>query len=914
MRVDITLLGAFSVVVDGREVAAQDWTRRHAAALVKLLALRPGRRLRREQVVDLLWPDLLLDQAAPRLHKAAHYARSALGVPTGVVLSGDVVTLLPDAEVSTDVQRFEQAAAAHESGVGVRAGDEALAAYGGELLPEDRYEEWTVAERERLRVRHLALLRSTGRWRELLAVEPLDEEAHLRVAQRYVGDGDRAQALHHLDLMARLLRDELGTEPGPEVTALREQAEALPVLDPGRPAVPALRAAQVPRPATPTVGRGAEVAQVLRLLEVQRLVTLLGIGGVGKTRLGAELAYAWSRSTGQRVCYVDLTKVREPGLVAGLVVRELGIRAGDSQDAVQMLHEALRRQSMLLVLDNFEHVVAAADLAGEMVGWSPDLRLLVTSRARLRVAGEQVVEVHPLSVDAKRTGELPEAVALFEQVARLVDPQFRLRHHREDVDAICRSVDGLPLAIEIAGNHLRTLSPSLLRERLTGRLASRATAGRDLPDRQQTIPATIDWSLQLLSRAEQELFARFSVFHGPVSLEAVEALWDEGDVLDPLGVLVDQSLVRRTTGNRHEPRFGMLALVREHAATLLDDPDGRVAGTHAAYVAGLVEDLFESRWRGAAGTWLDDVTEALAEVRAAHDWARLHGDLPLRARLVAALGGYWFLEGHHDEGRRWVGEVLDREDELDTGVRGRLHLAAGLLGFPSSPTRARRDLECAAQLFRERGESMLLAYALAVCSATYMHDPEQYGVAMRTNGEALELARRIGSPALVVQVLNVRGEVTRVAGHDELARAAYEEALQLSREVGDDNYVSLLLCNLSYVAEHRGDHARARRLNLEGLRICWGLGRRLMAAWAISQLGGPEHGLGRPERGAVLIGAGDAALQALGARRHPGDLPEHQRAVEAIRVALGEARYAELREQGAAMSLDEALAYALEAV
>ena len=169
-------------------------------------------------------------------------------------------------------------------------------------------------------------------------------------------------------------------------------------------------------------------------------------------------------------------------------------------------------------------------------------------------------------------------MALFEQVATAVDPRFELRHHVEDVTAICRSVDGLPLAIEIAGGHLRTLPPPLLRERLAGRLGSAAAAGRDLPDRQQTIPATIDWSLQLLGPAERRLFARLSVFHGAVPLDAVEAVWADGDVVDPLSVLVDHSLVRRTTGNRNEPRFGMLALVREHAARLLEDDEGGRSG------------------------------------------------------------------------------------------------------------------------------------------------------------------------------------------------------------------------------------------------------------------------------------------------------------------------------------------------
>jgi predicted ATPase/DNA-binding SARP family transcriptional activator len=912
MRVDISLLGGFSVAVDGRPVATRAWTRRSAASLVKVLALRQGRVLPREQVMDLLWPDLLVEQAAPRLHKAAHYARTALELPTAVVLSGDVVALLPDAQVVTDVALFDEASRAALSG-DVAAAETAIDLYAGDLLPDDLYESWAEAERERLRSCYVEVLRAAGRWTDLLVAEPLDEEAHLRVIHRHLDDGNRGQALRHLDSMAQVWRDELGVEPGAAAQALRGQVEAMSPYDPGR-VIPNPSVTRVPRPATHTVGRNRDITSVVGMLDRHRLVTLLGIGGVGKTRLAAEVAHRYTEATSTRACYVDLTKVRDASLVPELTVRELGIRAGENQDVVQMLEEALRRQSLLLVLDNFEHVADAADLVGEMVRWSDDLRVLVTSRARLRVSSEKVFEVQPLSLEpeAGATG-LSDSVALFEQVAKAVDPWFELKHHVEEVEAICRSVDGLPLAIEIAGGHLRTLPPPLLRQRLAGRLGSATAAARDLPHRQQTIPATIDWSLKLLGPGEQRLFARLAVFNGAVPLDAVDAIWPDGDVVDPLSVLVDHSLVRRTTGNRGEPRFGMLALVREHAATLLEaDERERVAAAHAAYVASFLEDLYERRWTDAVGRWLDDITELLAEVRAAHDWAWEHGDLSLTARITAALGAYWHLEGHHAEGQRWVGEMLLCEDELDPAVCARIRLAAGFLEFPRSQPDARRHWQRASELFRELGETQLLAYALAVTSATYLGEHDRYAEAMEINDEALALGRSVGGPALIAQVLNVRGELTRVAGEDGLAQAAYEEGLQISRTIGDQIYVSVFLANLSYLADHRGDYEEARRLTREALRICWSLGRRLMAAWTISEVAGPEHGLGHSERGAMLIGAADDALRVLGSRRHPGDLPEHDRVVAGIRAALGEELYDRLHAEGARMSLDQAFALVLE--
>jgi predicted ATPase/DNA-binding SARP family transcriptional activator len=905
MHVDINLLGGFAVVVDGRTVAAHSWARRSAAALVKVLALRPGRQMPREQLIDLLWPDLLLEQAAPRLHKAAHYARTAVGVPSAVVLAGDVVALLPDAEVEVDIERFDRAS-------GEMSVEEAIELYRGDLLPEDLYEPWADAERQRLRVAYLDLLRSAGRWADLVAAEPLDEEAQLRLVQQHVEEGNRGQALRRLEAMARLWRDELGTEPGPAARALHARAQAMPPVEPVSPA-PGAGANRVPRPATPTVGRERDVAAVLSLLDDHRLVTLLGIGGVGKTRLAAEVAHAYGEATSRRTAYVDLTKVADAGLVAELTVSELGIRSGDNSNVVQMLQEALQRQSLLLVLDNFEHVVGAADLVGRMLQWSDDLRVLVTSRARLRVAGEHVHEVQPLGLgtDGGPDG-LAAAVALFHQVATAVDPHFEPARHAEDVAAICRAVDGLPLAIEIAGGHLRTLSPSLLRERLTSRLGSAATAGRDVPDRQQTIPATIDWSLQLLGPAERRLFGLFSVFQGAVPLAAVEAVWPDGDVVDPLSVLVDHSLVRRTTGYRDEPRFGMLALLRQHAARLALDDTEAARAAHAAHVSASLDDLYERRWTDATYRWLDDIGEMLQEVRAAHAWAVERGELAMTARITAALGAYWFLEGNHAEGVRWIDEMLAVEAELDPIVSARIHLAAGFMAFPMSRPEARTHWEQATRMFRELEEPRYVAYGLAVTSATYIGEVGSDDVAMRTNDEALALGRGVASPALVAQVLNIRGELTRVAGRDDLAREAYEEGLQISGDLGDEMYVSVFLSNLSYLADHRGDHEEARRLTHQALRICWSQGRRLMAAWTVSQLAGPEHALGRSELGAVLIGAGDEALRVLGARRHPGDVPEHDRVVAAIRVGLGAERFEELRAEGAALTLDEVLARVLD--
>ncbi|NYJ08388.1 NB-ARC domain-containing protein [Petropleomorpha daqingensis] len=897
MDVTVRLLGGFEVVVDGRAVPSTHWRRRSAASLVKLLALAPGRRMRRDEVIDALWPDLLVDEAAPRLHKAAHYARTALGARDGVVLADDAVSLLPAADVRLDVTDFEQAAEP----------DAALDSYAGDLLPDDVYERWTEEHRDRLRLRRLALLRQTGRWATLVAADPLDEEAHLRLVREHVDAGRRAAALRQLQALAAVTGTELGTGLSPAAVALRAEALALPpeAADGGR---PVRRTTPLPLPATTTIGRDWDRARVQELLEHSRVVTLIGPGGVGKTRLAVETALERSRGTDTEAAFVDLTRVGDAGLVADLVCSEIGVHVGSADGAERALVEALRRRSLLLVLDNFEHVAAAAPLVSRLAARAPEVTVLVTSRARLHIAGERIYDVPPLPVAGDGA-----AVALFCQAATAVDPDFDLSAHLADVVAICRQVDGLPLAIELAAGHVRTLSPAALRARLGLRLGSPVGAPRDSPERQLTIPATIDWSLQLLGAPEQELFAALGVFAGPVEVEAVEAVCGEvvPDAVAALSRLVDSSLVRRVTGRRGEPRFRLLELLRQRARELLPEPVGeRLRARHAAWVAATLDELDGRKWTEPQ-PWIDRITDLQPEIRAAHADATRRGDRTTAARIAAAMGTFWHREGHHDEGMRWVGAALRDGGELDGQLLGRLHVAAGTTIWTHDSLAAREHWARAAELFRRHGSDRYLAYALGLTAVTFVGDPAAYPEALRQSDESIALARRVDEAALTAQLLCIKGELTRVHGDDATARSVYEEGRRLAEDVGDGVLLSMLTANLGYLAEHRGDQAEAARLHREGLGLAWAQGRRLVAAWILGETAGPELALGRPEHGARMIGAADRALDDLGVHRAPGDSPEYDRVVAALRAALGDAGYERATADGARLTLDEAVAVAL---
>src|SRR4051812_895361 len=897
MDVSVRLLGGFEVVVDGRAVHPHHWRRRSAASLVKLLALAPGRRMRRDEVIDALWPDLLVGEAAPRLHKAAHYARTALGTRDGVVLADDAVALLPAADVRLDVTDFEQAAEP----------DVALDRYAGDLLPDDVYERWTDEHRDRLRLRRLALLREAGRWATLVAADPLDEDAHLRLVREHVDAGRRAAALRQLQALAAVATTELGTGLSPAAVALRAEALALPpeAADGGR---PVRRTTPLPLPATTTVGRDWDRARVLELLERSRVVTLIGPGGVGKTRLAVEAALERSRDTGTEAAFVDLTRVGDPALVADLISSEIGVHVGSADGAERALVEALRRRSLLLVLDNFEHVASAAPLVSRLAAAAPDVCVLVTRPARLHIAGERMFDVPPLPV-AGEGAALAPAVALFEQAATNVDPDFELAPHRADVVAICRQVDGLPLAIELAAGHVRTLSPGMLRARLGLRLGSPAGAPRDSPPRQLTIPATIDWSLQLLGAPEQGLFAALGVFAGPVPIEAIEQVCGRvvPDVVDALARLVDQSLVRRVIGRSGEPRFRLLQLLRERARELQLEPDaGRLRARHAAWVAMTLEELDERKWTEPQ-LWIDRVTDLQPEIRLAHADATARGDTVTAARIAASLASFWHREGHHDEGRQWVYGALAAADELGGPLVARLHIAAGFVEWTVDAVLARVHWTTAADLFRVHGPDRYLAYALALTAVTFVGDEAAYPDAVRRADEAIALARQGGEGSLTAQALCIKGELTRVHGDDAAALVVYGEARRLAEEVGDTVLLSMLLANLGYLAEHRGDQVEALRLHCRGVHLAWSTGRRMVAAWILAEVAGPELQLGSAEHAARLVGAADQALLDLGVGRAPGDRPEHDRVVAALCDALGNAGFEQAAAEGARLSLDDAV-------
>ena len=703
-QVRVRLLGGFEVTVDGTPVPAGAWRRRSASALVKLLALQPGHRMLREQLTDVLWPDLLLDAAAPRLHAAAHYARAATGRPDVVVLASGTVSLFPDAEVTVDVDELDRAAAAAG-----RAPDPETAAgiadlYTGTLLPEDLYEPWTEEPRERLRQQHLRLLRAAGRYEELVAADPLDEEAQLLLVRSMIEQGERQPALQALDRMADVFRRELGAEPGPVAVTLRRAAQELPL----EPTVPAQRArpsgppevvragSSLPPPRGRLVGRKADVAHVAALVRAQRLVTVTGPGGAGKSTLALAVArqlQAEEQSGNETdVVLAELAPVGAGEDVLRAVADAAGVQGRAALD-VRALAASLGPRSVVLLLDNCEHLIDdAAALVDAVLDAGSQARVLATSREPLRVDGEVEHRIGSLGAEAAELFAERAAAAAGPGAAAAEDPR---------VVALCESLDGLPLAIELAAAQLRHLSLAELTDRLDERLTLLVGGRPRAGPRHSALGATIDWSYRLLSEDARVLLDTLGVFPASFDLDAVAAVSPaarRGEVTNLLGDLVAKSLVV------HEPehgRYRLLETIRLFASGRLDEAGRRPEVTELLRRHVVDRSTAMPRVR----TWLSASTAArsrddLDNVRLAFDTSLAAGETGDAVDVALGLSTLWRNAVSYTEGRRWVDRLL----ACDLSASDRLWtlVLAADVGLGSGDPRLMRDAAAEAAVLAER--------------------------------------------------------------------------------------------------------------------------------------------------------------------------------------------------------------------
>jgi predicted ATPase/DNA-binding XRE family transcriptional regulator len=637
-------------------------------------------------------------------------------------------------------------------------------------------------------------------------------------------------------------------------------------------------------PPTPLLGREREAGEVVGLLldPGVRLLTLLGPGGVGKTRLATEAASKAAPSFPDGAGFVDLTEVDDPSRFVPAVARALGLREGGDEAPFELLSGYLREKGMLIVLDNFEQALSASLLLVRLLSACPRLKALVTSRVALAARGERRFPVPPLRVPpqapagAEAVADSP-AVALFVGRARAVDPSFRLTDaNAPAVAGVCRRLDGLPLAIELAASRANLLSPEALLARLAHGLDLLEGGAPDAPERQRTMRAAVAWSYGLLAEEERAVFRRLSVFEGGFTLEAAESVCPgPGDRLDTLGALfslADASLIGRREGPNGEPRLAVLVVVRDYARELMSGTRewADTRGRHARHFLGLAEAAEPELYRSDHPAWLDRLEREHDNLRAALGWARETGDVGLGLRLAGALRWFWWIRGHLGEGREWLRTFIE-EDAAEGNSRfparakalygagqlafgqGDLARAARLYGEGLAAYRALGDDEWAAQVLAELGQ---------VARARGDHDR-----AAALSEEALALSLGAGNSLGAAIALNTLGQVRRGAGDLDGAVARFEEALSHIGVSEHQRGVAYGLSSLGVAALERGEHQRALGLHERALELYEALGDKAGVAMALVNLGDVAHERGHAGRAAELYEEALALHRELGNRR-----------------------------------------------
>jgi len=683
----------------------------------------------------------------------------------------------------------------------------------------------------------------------------------------------------------------------------------------------------LPYQLTSFIGRQQEIAQLKGLMTANRLVTLTGAGGAGKSRLAMEVAGQLLDAFADGVWMVELAALSDAKVLPQAVAAALTLNEQPARPVIETLGDYLASKRLLLVLDNAEHLLdACARFVDVVLSRSPDAAVIVTSRERLGMAGELTYRVPSLRVPGPGDNLAPDALLTFEGIrlfvdrARLLRPEFSVTSENAALLAsICYRLDGIPLAIELAAPRLRSMSMEELSQGLDQRFALLTDGSRTALPRHRTLRSTIDWSYDLLREPEKLFLQRLSVFAGGWTLAAAaEVCAGEGiehrDVLDLLTSLADKSLVVPEQEDA-QTRYRLLETVRQYARDRLEDTGGSAAVRvrHRDYYLALAEEA-DPKLRGAEqAEWLRRLEEEHENLRAGLAWSVAEAGTGGGQRLCAALRRFWWTRGHLTEGRQWCTRVLGKAGaEERTRERANVLNAAGVLAFYQGDYPAARALEEESlAIRRELGDRSGIAGSLGNLGNVASGQGD-YPAARALYEGSLAIRRELGDPSGIANSLGNLGNVALYRGDYPAARALDEESLAIRRELGDRFGIAVSLSNLGQVAYEQGDYPAARALDEESLAIRRELGDRIGIFYALEGLAAVVASLRDSLRAARIWGATERLRAEIGTPRPQNEMPSYDRYVAAARIASGDdAAFDSAWQEGRCLTLDQAIGLAL---
>ena len=911
---EFRVLGPLAVIVGGTPVGL---SARRQRALLAALLLRAGEAVSSEALIEALWGSGPPDSAASLLRLYVSQVRRCLP-PDRLLTRRPGYALVVEAG-ELDADRFEglfadgrRARAQGNPRLARSLQVRALALWRGAALSDLRTESFACEEASRLDELRLECIEERvaadlelGRHGGVLAeLELLVAENPLRDLLRgqlmlalYRG-GRQADALACYRHGREALVEALGLEPG---TQLRELERLILRQDPSLQLAPMsgswAERRRVPAPPSATIGRDREIAEVRRLLlsATARLVTLVGPGGVGKTRLAVESAALVGEELADGAILVELAALRDPELLLASIGHALGLREAGGSSWPELLGEHLRPLELLLVLDNLEHLLAGVAPLVQLLAAAPRIRVLATSTTVLRLSAEQVLVVPPLERSA--------AFELFmRQTIAAGAPAAMLASSRETLAQVCDRLDGSPLAIELAAPWLRALSPAELLTLLDSRLATLRNGPRDAPARHRTLRSTIDWSFDLLAAEDQRLFAQLSVFAGGFSLESMAAVAGSGAVIERLESLVAASLVH-ASGDRYH----LLEVVREYAAERLGD-EVEPRRRHAEHFSGLVETAEQQLSGSDQAEWLMRLDGEHDNLRAALDWlATAPGMAGRELRLAAGLGRFWYVRGHIREGLSRLQHAIDRgAHDDDPSLAKALRAASALAVIQGDYSLAHELASRSLSTYQGLGDRAGAARALSNLGAI-LHAQGELDSAAATLDECIRECLDLHEDRLLALAQNNRGDVALSQRELDTATAHFEQSLAILRTLGDTANVARSMYNLGAVAVEQNRLDDARTLLGESIAVSERVGDSEDVAWCLIAFAAVASRTAQPLYGARMLGFAIALLDRIGATMKPFEQNLYARTRDALGGALGPANLEAELAEGARLDLTAAV-------